>query len=176
MIRAVTVFLAIPVFAAPALGQAHGSTAIRDEVMGHFESSITKIIALADAMPAESYSWKPSADAMPVGQVFAHIARYNFFYPASSMAIPAPASIRLDTLEAMRNKAQIVALLTQSAGHVRRSLSSMSSDDLAKSTTLYGRTVPRWAVMIQLVAHMNEHLGQSIAYARSNNVVPPWSR
>jgi hypothetical protein len=52
----------------------------------------------------------------------------------------------------------------------------MSSDDLSKSTLLYGRTVPRWAVMIQLVAHMNEHLGQSIAYARSNNVVPPWSR
>ena len=176
MIRVVTVFLAIPVFAAPALGQTHGSTAIRDEVMGHFESSITKIISLADAMPAESYSWKPSADAMPVGQVFAHIARYNFLYPASSMAIPAPAAIKLDTLEAMRTKAQIVALLTQSAEHVRRSLAAMSSDDLSKSTLLYGRTVPRWAVMIQLVAHMNEHLGQSIAYARSNNVVPPWSR
>jgi hypothetical protein len=94
MIRVVTVFLAIPVCAAPALGQTHGSTAIRDEVMGHFESSITKIISLADAMPAESYSWKPSADAMPVGQVFAHIARYNFLYPASSMAIPAPAAIK----------------------------------------------------------------------------------
>jgi uncharacterized damage-inducible protein DinB len=176
MIRVVTVLLAIPVFAATALGQTTGSTAIRDEVMGHFESSISKIISLADAMPAESYSWKPSADAMSVGQVYAHIARYNFFYPASSMAIPAPASIKLDTLEGMKTKAQIVALLRQSAEHVRRSLAGMSSDDLSKGTMLYGRTVPRWAVMIQLVAHMNEHLGQSIAYARSNNVVPPWSR
>jgi uncharacterized damage-inducible protein DinB len=98
------------------------------------------------------------------------------FDPASSMAIPAPAAIKLDTLEAMRTKAQIVALLTQSAEHVRRALAAIRSDDLSKSTLLYGRTVPRWAVMIQLVAHMNEHLGQSIAYARSNNVVPPWSR
>jgi hypothetical protein len=97
----------------------------------------------------------------------AHVARYNFFYPASSMAIPVPA----DTLEAMRTKAQIVAVVRQSAEHVRRSLSSMS-----RSTTLYGRIVPTLAVMIQLVTHMNEHLGQSIAYARSNNVVPPWSR
>jgi uncharacterized damage-inducible protein DinB len=113
---------------------------------------------------------------MPVAQVFAHIARYNFFYPASSMAIPAPPSIKLDTLEAMKTKAQIVALLRQSAEHVRRSLSVISPDDLSKNTTLYGRTVPTWAVMMQLVAHMNEHLGQSIAYARSNNVVPPWSR
>jgi uncharacterized damage-inducible protein DinB len=52
----------------------------------------------------------------------------------------------------------------------------MSDEQLAKSTTLYGRTVPQWAVLFQLVAHMNEHLGQSIAYARSNGVVPPWSQ
>jgi len=176
MIRVASVLMAVTVFAAPAFAQTHGSTALRDELMGHFESSISKVISLADAMPAESYTWKPSADAMPVGQVFAHIARYNFFYPASSMAIPAPAAIDLDTLEAMRTKAQIVALLRQSAEHVRRSLSALSTEELSKSTTLYERTVPKWAVMMQLVAHMNEHLGQSIAYARSNNVVPPWSR
>ena len=176
MIRVLAVFVAVIAFAAPVCAQTNGATAIRDELMGHFESSISKVIALADAMPAESYSWKPSADAMPVAQVYAHIARYNFFYPASSMAIPAPPSIKLDTLEAMKAKAQIVALLRQSAEHVRRSLSGMSPDDLSKNTTLYGRTVPTWAVMMQLVAHMNEHLGQSIAYARSNNVVPPWSR
>jgi hypothetical protein len=74
----------------------------------------------------------------------AHVARYNFFYPASSMAIPVPA----DTLEAMRTKAQIVAVVRQSAEHVRRSLSSMS-----RSTTLYGRIVPTLAVMITDHAH-----------------------
>ena len=42
--------------------------------------------------------------------------------------------------------------------------------------TLYGRQVGEWAVLLQLVTHMNEHLGQSIAYARMNGVVPPWSR
>ena len=53
----------------------------------------------------------------------------------------------------------------------------MALDDaaLASDTRLYGRTVDRWAVLVQLVAHMNEHLGQSIAYARMNGVVPPWS-
>ena len=48
--------------------------------------------------------------------------------------------------------------------------------DLTKMTRLYGRDVAQWAVLLQLVAHLNEHLGQSIAYARSNGVVPPWSR
>jgi uncharacterized damage-inducible protein DinB len=42
-------------------------------------------------------------------------------------------------------------------------------------TRLYGRDVGEWAVLLQLVTHMNEHLGQSIAYARMNGVTPPWS-
>ena len=176
MYRLASALLVITRFSVSASAQSPVAHPVRDELMGQFESSIRKVIALADAMPAESYAWKPSADAMPVGHVYAHIAHYNFMYPANSMGIAQPASIRLDTLEAMRNKAQIVALLRQSADHVRGSLKAMPAAELERNTTLYGRTVPKWAVILQLVSHMNEHLGQSIAYARSNNVVPPWSR
>ena len=48
--------------------------------------------------------------------------------------------------------------------------------DLDAPTRLYGREVASWPVLWQLVAHMNEHLGQQIAYARMNRVAPPWSR
>jgi uncharacterized damage-inducible protein DinB len=149
---------------------------LRTELLGHFNESIGKVIALAEAMPPESYDWRPERAAMPVGQVYAHIARYNYYYPATSLGVAAPSGMRLDTLEAMRNKAQIVELLRRSADHVRRVASEMPAEQLEATTKLYGRSVPRWAVMLQLVAHMNEHLGQSIAYARSNSVVPPWSR
>jgi uncharacterized damage-inducible protein DinB len=161
----------------PAITAAQDKRAmLRDELMQHFNASIDKVIALADAMPQERYGWSPEKDAMPVGQVYAHIARYNYQYPASAMGIARPATLNLDTLERMRTKTQIVQLLRHSADHVRKAIASMPVDQLDANTTLYGRTVPRWAVMLQLVAHMNEHLGQSIAYARSNNVVPPWSR
>jgi hypothetical protein len=52
----------------------------------------------------------------------------------------------------------------------------MPPAQLNEGTKLYGRNVAKWAVLLQLVAHMNEHLGQSIAYARANEIVPPWSR
>lgn len=149
---------------------------LRGELLGHFNSSIGKVIALAEAMPQERYDWRPHKDAMPVAQVYAHIARYNYYYPASSMGVASPSNVSLDTLEVMRDKAQIVELLRQSADHVRRTISAMPAEQLETSTRLYGRTVPQWAVLLQLVAHMNEHLGQSIAYARSNDVIPPWSR
>ncbi len=51
----------------------------------------------------------------------------------------------------------------------------MSEADLTRQTPLYGRDVAGWAVLFQLLAHMNEHVGQSVAYARMNGIVPPWS-
>jgi uncharacterized damage-inducible protein DinB len=160
----------------PFAASAQDASALRSELLMHFDMSIRKVIALAEAMPADKYQWKPTADAMPVGQVYAHIANYNFNYPSTAMGVAAPAGLKLDTLEAMRDKAQVVALLERSAEYVRQSVQGMPEAQLNTETQLYGRSVPRWAVMLQLVAHMNEHLGQSIAYARANDVVPPWSR
>ena len=52
----------------------------------------------------------------------------------------------------------------------------MTEDELTALTTLYGRRVAGWAVLFQLISHMNEHVGQSVSYARMNGIVPPWSR
>ena len=152
------------------------TSVLKGELLGHFNESMGKVIALAEAMPADRYGWSPDAATMPVAQVYAHIARYNFYYPSSSMGVAVPMGIGLDSLEAMRDKAQVVLLLKRSADHVRTTIGGMAPAQLDRMTKLYGREVPQWAVLVQLVAHMNEHLGQSIAYARSNNVVPPWSR
>jgi uncharacterized damage-inducible protein DinB len=157
-------------------GAQSSSTAVRDELLAQFESSAAKFVALAEAMPAEKYAWSPGEGVMSVARVYAHVARYNYLYPSTAMGVPSPAGVRLDTLERMTDKAQIVALLKQSADYVRQAVRQMPEAQLAQSTRLYGRQVPQWAVLLQLVAHMNEHLGQSIAYARSNDVVPPWSR
>ena len=58
----------------------------------------------------------------------------------------------------------------------KQAVERMPESQLTTGTTLYGRNVQQWAVLFQLLAHMNEHLGQSIAYARMNGIVPPWSR
>ena len=162
--------------AAMVSAKAQGGAAVRSEIMRHFDESMSKFIALAAAMPAEKYTWKPSEPAMPVGHVYAHVARYNFWYLTKEMKLPAAPGIGLDTIEAMRNKDQLVALLKRSADYVRSSVRAMPAEALDAQGSIYGRPAPTWAVLVQLVAHMNEHLGQSIAYARSNNITPPWSQ
>ena len=148
----------------------------REELLMQFNASASKFEALANAMPADKFSWRPGPGVMSVAEVYAHVAHYNYRYPSQNMKVAAPRGVALDTLERMTDKAQIVALLRSSAEYVRQGIGQMPEARLAESTQLYGRTVPQWSVLLQLVAHMNEHLGQSIAYARMNGVVPPWSR
>lgn len=147
----------------------------RDEFLGQFEYSSGRLVALAEAMPEDTYTWSPDGEAMPVAQVYMHIARYNFLYPEWALGIASPDDIDLDTMEEITDKEEVLDLLQRSVNHVRESISGLSKEKLEASTELYGRTVSGWAVLYQLQTHMSEHVGQSIAYARMNKVTPPWS-
>ncbi len=144
------------------------------EAMMQFETSMEKFVALAEAMPADKFSWSPGSGTMTVAKVYAHVARYNYLYPATSLGARAPEGRDSDAAEEVADKAALVARLKESREHVRTVVKGLQ--DPGRATRQYGRDVPQWAVLLQLVAHMNEHLGQSIAYARMNGVVPPWSR
>ena len=147
----------------------------RNEFLEHFERSSRKVVQLSEAVPADLYGWSPGEGVMPVAQVYAHIARYNYLYLSQSLGIPAPAGVDWENLESLTDKQAVRAALLASVEHVRRTVSAMSEQDLTRVTRLYGRQVAGWAVLFQLLAHMNEHVGQSVAYARMNGIVPPWS-
>ena len=146
----------------------------RQEFTGQFEASARKLVALAEAMPASSYDWQPMDDVASVARVYMHIARYNYMYPDQNLGVAAPLAYDAFEVE-VTQKEDVVVALAESMEHVRTVLGGMSDADLDSPTRLYGRDVAKWAVLLQLVTHMNEHLGQSIAYARMNEVVPPWS-
>lgn len=149
-----------------------------EEFGGQFEASASKLVALAEAMPPAAFSWSPGEGVASVATVYMHIARYNYMYPDENLGLTTPvSSTEYDRWEeSVTDKAEVVAILTASMDYVREVAATMSEDQLEESTMLYGRSVGQWAVLLQLVTHMNEHLGQSIAYARMNQIVPPWSR
>jgi uncharacterized damage-inducible protein DinB len=160
----------------------------KTEIERQFSASAMKVIMLAEAMPAEKYGWSPGEGVASTSSVYLHIARYNYMYLEESMGIASPIAEdaymgwEADVTERFQaktasaaDKEWIVGVLTASVEHVQDNLEHLSDADLTAPTHQYGRDVQKWAVMLQLVAHMNEHLGQSIAYARMNGVVPPWS-
>jgi uncharacterized damage-inducible protein DinB len=174
--RAATLTLAGTLLvAAPSLGQS-SPTDYRDELLNHFGRSTRKLELLSEAIPAELYTWSPGEGVMSIARVYMHIARYNYMYLEENLGIATPEGVNWADFETITDKGTVVDLLGKSIEHVRDAVGNMTEADLTGETTLYGQQVPGWAVVLQLVAHMNEHVGQSIAYARMNGIVPPWSR
>jgi uncharacterized damage-inducible protein DinB len=167
--------LCVALSAPPVAGQS-APVDFRDEVLVHFERSTRKLIALADAIPEDLYLWSPGEGVMSIAQVYMHIARYNYYYPETALGISAPERMDVPNLETISDKAEVTRVLRRSVDHVRKLAKRMTENDLTETTILYGREIPGWSVLLQLIAHMNEHVGQSVAYARMNGVVPPWSR
>lgn len=163
----------------PASVAAQPAEGFRGEFLRDFDTAARKFVSLAEAMPERTYDWRPMEGVASPAEVFVHVARYNYLYPESSLDVTAPEGIDTETMEETfptRGKAAIVEELGRSMAHVREVVSAMDASEVDAPTRLYGRDVAARAVLLQLLTHMHEHLGQSIAYARMNEVVPPWSR
>jgi uncharacterized damage-inducible protein DinB len=141
-----------------------------------------KFIDLANAIPESAYGWKPGS-ARTVGEVLLHVASDNYLIPIF-MGAPAPAATGItsdfNTAAAYEkrklSKAQIIADLTTSFGHLHRAINVTTDANLDENIKMFGQDWSRRRAMILTVTHLHEHLGQLIAYARANNVVPPWSK
>lgn len=136
----------------------------------------SRVLDLARAMPEESYDWRPGEGVMSVEEVYTHIAHYNYLYLAEQLEVTVPDDIDMEEIESISGKQQVVAILERSIDHVMQAVEAMPDSKFSAETELYGRTVNGQAVLLQLVTHKSEHVGQSIAYARMNGIVPPWSR
>lgn len=134
-----------------------------------------KLVALAEAMPADKYGWRPGEGVRSVGEVFMHVASANFFLP-TFWGAKIPAGVDPRNLEKEgADKAKTVAALKQSFDFVHQAINALPDSDLQKPIKIFGRDALVAEAMLGIASHDHEHLGQSIAYARMNGVVPPWS-
>ncbi len=99
------------------------------------------------------------------------------------MVVPAFSGISssdFKTLTASEKRAltrdQIVSELEQSFAHLKRAMDNTTAADLAKAVRMFGMNSTSQAMWILTATHLHEHLKQSIAYARSNGITPPWSK
>ncbi|HKV79454.1 MAG TPA: DinB family protein [Candidatus Sulfotelmatobacter sp.] len=152
-----------------------GLTGYRSEVMAEVMVQEDKLTRLAEAIPAEKYTWRPSADARSFAEVFLHIsaANYNLY---KLVGTPAPTGIDIKSLEkSTTDKAKIVAALKDSFAHAKQAIKAMSDADLEKSMDWFGGKNTERGILLFIVRHAAEHLGQLIAYARVVGIVPPWT-
>jgi uncharacterized damage-inducible protein DinB len=152
-----------------------GVTGYRAEVMAEVMVQEDKLTRLAEAIPAEKYTWRPSNDTRSFAEVFLHIsaANYNLY---KLVGTPPPAGVDVKNLEkSTTDKAKVTATLKDSFAHAKQAIKSMPDADLDKSMDWFGGKNTERGVLLFVVRHTAEHLGQSIAYARFVGIIPPWT-
>jgi len=130
-----------------------------------------KFSGLANVMAAK-YDWKPGAGVRSVGDVFNLIVVENGMLARVLTGAAAPAGKPAP----ITDPAKLQEALKSSYADLQKAISGLSDADLKTSVKLFGRDMTKQDALIILLADQHEHLGQSIAYARSNGVVPPWSK
>jgi len=177
--RSVTVVLGV-VLAAAALATAARAagpapSGVKAEMLMFISDAESKLNQLAEAIPEDKYNWRPGEGVRSCAEVFMHVAGANYGIP-SFWGVKPPEGFDFKTYEkSLTSKADIQKALKASFVHVKAALAATSNAELAKPTDLFGmKTTVRGGWMLVL-SHAHEHLGQMIAYARMNGVVPPWT-
>lgn len=152
-----------------------GISGYRAEVLAEVRVQEDKFTRLAEAIPAEKYTWRPAADVRSVAEVFLHVAAANYNLP-KLIGTPVPTGIDVKSLEkSTTDKAKVVSTLKDSFAHLKEAIVKMPDADLDKSLDWFGGKNTERGILLFITRHMAEHLGQSIAYARSVGVTPPWT-
>jgi uncharacterized damage-inducible protein DinB len=146
----------------------------RSEAVVELKAAQQELVSLAQAMPQEKYTWRPEEGVRSVSEVYLHVAEANFGLTAIAGAQPYPGFQFRGFEKSTTDKAKIIDLLNQSFDYAEKSIANMSEADMSKPLNFQGFNSVG-AVVFHIVAHAHEHLGQSIAYARMNDVVPPWT-
>jgi len=134
-----------------------------------------KFVELANAVPAEKFTWRPSADSRSFAEVFLHVAGERYGILGLMGATP-PAGFDGKTFEkSTTDRARVVAELNKSWEFAKKEINSMSNADFAKLLPKLGPQANAGDVVYILVVDAHEHLGQLVAYARENGIVPPWT-
>lgn len=142
------------------------------EEIAYYEQRYTR---LAEAMPAEKYSWRPAEGVRSVGEVFAHITMANYGI-ARALATPPPAGYDSKAIQAFSNdKPKLLQAMKESFAQFRKAILALKDGDADKPQDMFNRHTTQRGSFIAITGHFGEHLGQSIAYARMNGVVPPWT-
>jgi uncharacterized damage-inducible protein DinB len=134
-----------------------------------------RYLRLAEAVPGDKYNWRPAEGVRSIGEVFAHIISANYGI-GNAFGTPFPAGVNFkDISAAAGDKAKMVQGLKDSFARFRQAILALNDSDADKQQKMFGRQTTQRGAFIMVTGHMGEHLGQSIAYARMNGVVPPWT-
>ena len=156
-----------------------GAALVKASFLHDLDTMRGKFVGLAEAFPQDKYTWRPMDGVRSVSEVLmlAAFEGYNFI-PASFGAKAADLGSREDAakLRMLTDKAQVIEHLNKGFAHAKKELEALDPATLTGKRALFGKDRSTADIALLVGGDLHEHLGQLIAYARMNQIVPPWSK
>lgn len=156
---------------------------LRTSYLANMKEMEDKVVGLAEAIPADKYGWRPAPGVRSVSEVLMHIASEHYIYLPESIGAKRPDNLNMGAggeayanLEKITDKAEVVRHLKASFVYQRSVLEKADAALNSGKVKSFGEVVSVNNLFNGMVSDQHEHLGQLIAYARMNGVVPPWSK
>ena len=133
-----------------------------------------QLVALAKAIPPEKFAWRPGPGVRSTSEVLMHIANANL-YLLSITGPTLPVDMKQGMEKNVTSKADVIDWLKRSLEAVKTAHQGVTAADLQRHVKVNKRDATVDGMYLRIIVHANEHMGQLIAYARMNGIVPPWS-
>ena len=134
-----------------------------------------QLVALAEAIPAEKFAWRPAPGVRSTSEVFMHIALANFYLLSITGPKMAADMTSADMEKTVTAKPEVISWLKRSLDAVKTAHADLKVADVPRKVKVFGHDATVDGMYLRIIVHANEHMGQLVAYARMNGITPPWS-
>jgi uncharacterized damage-inducible protein DinB len=146
------------------------SSALRDILPSRQKNTI----AAVEAMPADKFSYKPSADQMTFGHLVAHMIDANYGLCSNAAAVPAP---KVEGVKDTDAKDKLAAALKASFDFCADALAKMDDSKLGESVDgPGGQQVSRARFALGIASNWADHYAEAAMYLRQNGILPPTAK
>ncbi|MEJ2214861.1 MAG: DinB family protein [Gammaproteobacteria bacterium] len=154
----------------------YGQSNFQTDLAAMIKMNSEKVISLAEAIPADHYDWSPAEGVRDVEGVVVHIIGANYFFPGMAGAAPPDGVDPRNIANTVKGKEASIKALKDSYEYLMSAISKVPDDKLTEEIDFFGTKITIRGALMLAYGHCEEHMGQLIAYARSNDIVPPWSQ
>ncbi len=157
---------------APQASSAPPANPITSSDRGLYSFVSGAVVAAAQKMPEENYSFRPTPEVRSFGQLVGHVADAQYMFCSLASGEPNPAK---GIEKTKTSKADLVAAVKDAVAYCNKTFDGMTDAKGSEMVKFMNYNLAKLTVLSLNTAHADEHYGNMVTYLRIKGIVPPTS-